>query len=269
MAREVAEALAERCRAGVIVNVLLDGFGTLAMPAEYLDHAEAPGCHMAHFRPLGRWLRRHNNRNHRRILVVDGRVGITGGSGVSAKWTGNGRRRATGATPTCGSRGRRSSPAGARSSRTGWRPPAGAGRRRLLPRAASAARARSTRRWRAARRPAAATPCTRSCCWPCPRRAARVHHQPVLPSRRPDARDAAGRWWARGAGRGAGPRRHRSQHRAPGEPGAVRRDATGGHRDLRVHARPAPRQDHGDRRAVGHGRQHELRQPIVRRSTTS
>ena len=35
---------------------------------------------------------RHNNRNHRRILVVDGRVGITGGSGVSDKWTGDGQR---------------------------------------------------------------------------------------------------------------------------------------------------------------------------------
>jgi cardiolipin synthase len=32
-----------------------------------------------------------NKRNHRRILVVDGKVGFTGGSGVSQKWMGNGR----------------------------------------------------------------------------------------------------------------------------------------------------------------------------------
>jgi cardiolipin synthase len=52
------------------------------------------GCHVAWFRPLRRFALpggKANNRNHRRILVVDGRVGITGGSGVSRKWMGNGR----------------------------------------------------------------------------------------------------------------------------------------------------------------------------------
>jgi cardiolipin synthase A/B len=34
---------------------------------------------------------RDNKRNHRRMLVVDGQVGFTGGSGVSPKWTGDGR----------------------------------------------------------------------------------------------------------------------------------------------------------------------------------
>jgi cardiolipin synthase A/B len=92
VARDVAEALAERCRAGVGVNVLLDGFGTLAMPTEYLDLMRTSGCHVVHFRPLGSMaFRKYVNRNHRRILVVDGRVGFTGGSGVSRKWMGNGR----------------------------------------------------------------------------------------------------------------------------------------------------------------------------------
>src|SRR5687768_13284240 len=50
------------------------------------------GCHVAYFRPLTETLfRKANNRNHRRILVVDGRIGFTGGSGVSAKWMGDGR----------------------------------------------------------------------------------------------------------------------------------------------------------------------------------
>ena len=92
VARDVAEALAERCRAGVGVNVLLDGFGTLAMPAEYTDLLKRSGCHVAYFRPLGSLaFRKYANRNHRRILVVDGRIGFTGGSGVSRKWMGNGR----------------------------------------------------------------------------------------------------------------------------------------------------------------------------------
>ena len=93
VSREIAEALAERCRAGVGVNVLLDAFGTLYMPSEYVDLMKASGCHVALFRPLYRvWPgARTNNRNHRRILVADGRVAVTGGSGVSRKWMGDGR----------------------------------------------------------------------------------------------------------------------------------------------------------------------------------
>jgi cardiolipin synthase A/B len=93
VAQQLADAIAERCRAGVRVNVLLDGVGTLAMPAEHVETMRRASCRVETFRPLGRLsLRRHNNRNHRRILVVDGRLGITGGSGVSEKWTGDGHR---------------------------------------------------------------------------------------------------------------------------------------------------------------------------------
>lgn len=93
IAKDIAEALAERCRAGIGVNVLLDGFGTLAMPGEYTDLMKQSGCHVATFRPLHRFWPggKTNNRNHRRGLVVDGRIGITGGSGISRKWMGNGR----------------------------------------------------------------------------------------------------------------------------------------------------------------------------------
>jgi cardiolipin synthase len=90
--REIAEALAERCRAGVTANILLDGFGTLSMPAEHVEIMRESGCRVVTFRPLGRVrFRRHNRRNHRRMLVVDGRTGLTGGSGVSWKWMGDGR----------------------------------------------------------------------------------------------------------------------------------------------------------------------------------
>jgi cardiolipin synthase len=90
---ELAEALAERCRAGVAVKVLLDGLGTLYMPEAQVATMKQAGCRVQTFRGLARLsLRRHNNRNHRRILVVDGRLGMSGGSGVSEKWAGDGRQ---------------------------------------------------------------------------------------------------------------------------------------------------------------------------------
>ena len=92
VARDVAEALAERCRAGVGVNVLLDAFGSISIPVGYLDLMRVSGCHVVWFRPLSQYVfRTYYKRNHRRILVVDGRVGFTGGAGVSRKWMGNGR----------------------------------------------------------------------------------------------------------------------------------------------------------------------------------
>jgi cardiolipin synthase len=98
IARELAEAFADRCRAGVRAHILLDGFGAIQMPAEYRETMTRAGCQAATFRPLSPLsllaavgFGRANKRNHRRILVVDGRVGFTGGSGVGPKWTGDGR----------------------------------------------------------------------------------------------------------------------------------------------------------------------------------
>jgi len=89
----MVEAISERCRAGVRAHVLLDGFGTLKMPPDLRKQLEDAGCEVATFRPLRPWaLDEANNRNHRRILVVDGKMGFTGGSGASSKWMGNGRR---------------------------------------------------------------------------------------------------------------------------------------------------------------------------------
>jgi len=90
---DIANALAERCEAGIPVNVLLDGVGALSMPAEYRKRMVDAGCRVETFRPLGSFaVDKVNYRNHRRILVVDGRVGITGGSGTSGKWGGDGKQ---------------------------------------------------------------------------------------------------------------------------------------------------------------------------------
>ena len=88
---ELTDAIAERCRAGVGVSMLLDYAGSLNFPDGYAKTLRASGCHLAWFHPLEAWqVWRFNHRNHRRILVVDGRVGFTGGFGISQKWTGNG-----------------------------------------------------------------------------------------------------------------------------------------------------------------------------------
>ena len=88
--KELAEALAERAKAGVKVAVLLDWVGSLKMEAELIDLMKDAGAQVERYRPL-HWynLGRMNNRTHRKLLVVDGRIAFTGGVGVAEQWTGN------------------------------------------------------------------------------------------------------------------------------------------------------------------------------------
>lgn len=93
IADEMATALAERCRAGVNVDVLLDAVGSSQMPREHWTRLQDAGCQVAWYHSLNPFaIKRINHRNHRRILVVDGRIGFTGGTGVGEQWTGDGRR---------------------------------------------------------------------------------------------------------------------------------------------------------------------------------
>ena len=87
---EFAEALSERARAGVKVHVLLDWVGSGKAKKEYIDKMKAAGVEVDKYHPL-RWynFQRVNNRTHRKILVVDGKVGFTGGVGIADKWTGH------------------------------------------------------------------------------------------------------------------------------------------------------------------------------------
>jgi hypothetical protein len=85
-------AMSERCQAGVLGHILVDGAGSNNMPPEDREALERAGCEVAVFHPLDPaavW--QVNHRNHRRVLVVDGRIGFTGSSGASSKWMGNGR----------------------------------------------------------------------------------------------------------------------------------------------------------------------------------
>ncbi|MGV3623032.1 MAG: phospholipase D-like domain-containing protein [Archangium sp.] len=88
--KEFADALSERAKAGVRVHVLVDWVGSVKMDDELLDEMEKAGVELHKYRPLSWYhLGRVNNRTHRKLLVVDGRVAFTGGVGIADSWTGN------------------------------------------------------------------------------------------------------------------------------------------------------------------------------------
>ena len=87
--REFAQALAGRARNGVKTHVLLDWVGSAKIDASLLAEMEAAGVQIRKFHPP-HWshLGRMNNRTHRKLLVVDGRIAFTGGVGIAPQWTG-------------------------------------------------------------------------------------------------------------------------------------------------------------------------------------
>jgi cardiolipin synthase A/B len=86
---EFADALTERARKGVKVHVLLDWVGSAKVDEKFVDALTAAGVQIRKFHPP-HWshLGRMNNRTHRKLLVVDGRVAFTGGVGIAPQWTG-------------------------------------------------------------------------------------------------------------------------------------------------------------------------------------
>ncbi|TWI04524.1 cardiolipin synthase [Luteimonas cucumeris] len=88
--QEFSDALSERSRAGVDVRVTIDWVGSIKMEQDLLDQMEAAGVHIERYRPL-HWynFRRMNNRTHRKLLVVDGKVAFTGGVGIADLWQGD------------------------------------------------------------------------------------------------------------------------------------------------------------------------------------
>ncbi|HEX2778324.1 MAG TPA: phospholipase D-like domain-containing protein [Gemmatimonadaceae bacterium] len=90
MAETLREVLLDRARAGVAVYLLYDAFGS-SFPKEYIAALDDGGVHTAAFRPIGlRGAYKIQHRAHIRVVCVDGRVGYTGGFGISDKWFGDG-----------------------------------------------------------------------------------------------------------------------------------------------------------------------------------
>lgn len=90
IAVQVADAVIERARAGVRCNVLLDAFGAARMDDQLVHAMQSAGVRVERFRPIRPYtLAKADHRTHRKVLVADGNVGMTGGVGIASEWTGN------------------------------------------------------------------------------------------------------------------------------------------------------------------------------------
>ena len=87
IAQRIVDALTQRARAGVQVNVVLDGVGSLSTPKDFFRPLRLAGGHVEWYHPVRfyNWPRA-NNRTHRELVVIDGNVAFVGGAGVSDQW---------------------------------------------------------------------------------------------------------------------------------------------------------------------------------------
>jgi cardiolipin synthase A/B len=91
VADTMAAILSERARAGVRVLLLLDAFGSQSLKKSWADSLKRAGVEVALLRKL-KWYSIHNatDRSHVRVVVIDGRIGYTGGFGLADYWLGDG-----------------------------------------------------------------------------------------------------------------------------------------------------------------------------------
>jgi cardiolipin synthase len=90
--RQFSDALCERAQAGVKVHVLLDWLGTERIDGKFLANMKAAGVELERYHPPHWYKWSHlNHRTHRKLLIVDGRIGFTGGVGIADAWEGNAR----------------------------------------------------------------------------------------------------------------------------------------------------------------------------------
>lgn len=88
LGEQFADLLVQKQREGVVVNVIYDSVGTLGVPQAFFDRMREGGVHLIAFNPVNPAKTRGNgwklnNRDHRKMLIVDGKVGFTGGINIS------------------------------------------------------------------------------------------------------------------------------------------------------------------------------------------
>mgnify|MGYP002628844393 CR=1 FL=1 len=92
---EFAEALCDRARAGVRVQVIYDAVGSITADDQMFQRMRRAGCHVAEYNPVAPWRARFrlgllNNRDHRKMVVVDGQVALVGGVNLGDEWAAKG-----------------------------------------------------------------------------------------------------------------------------------------------------------------------------------
>lgn len=90
IAREFTEALCERAGSGVKVHIVLDAMGAMNMSSADRKSMAAAGIDLKFYNPLQLFnLRKYNTRDHRKIMVIDGKIGYSGGCGIDDAWMGD------------------------------------------------------------------------------------------------------------------------------------------------------------------------------------
>lgn len=89
-----SKALSNKAKSGVNVHVMLDWIGAGKIDEAFLEEMNQAGVKVERYHPV-RWytLSKLNNRTHRKLLIVDGRIGFTGGVGIADVWKGNAQDR--------------------------------------------------------------------------------------------------------------------------------------------------------------------------------
>jgi cardiolipin synthase A/B len=93
VAQQFTDALCDRASHGVKVHVIIDTVGSDKLDRKYVKQMKDAGAKVVLYHPL-RWYdwtsaNKLNNRTHRKLLIVDGQVGFTGGVAVADEWLGN------------------------------------------------------------------------------------------------------------------------------------------------------------------------------------
>ncbi|MDT8317033.1 MAG: phospholipase D-like domain-containing protein [bacterium] len=82
--RRFVDALCLAAERGVSVYILLDGYGAAGLAMDERERLEKSGARLSYFNPLRYWKWRSNlHRDHRKLLIVDGKVAFTGGLGIA------------------------------------------------------------------------------------------------------------------------------------------------------------------------------------------
>jgi cardiolipin synthase len=91
LGQQFQQLLIEKQKAGIQVNVMYDGIGSLSTPKAFFDQMRAAGIKLIEFNPIsplkGLKALKVNNRDHRKILIVDGKIAFTGGVNISENYS--------------------------------------------------------------------------------------------------------------------------------------------------------------------------------------